>query len=127
MREAGLLNLVKPQGSGYKPIRKSEKLLLNNSNIQYAISNKVDIGTVREVFFVNQLTNYFRMQDSFLPTTVEYASHGDYKVDGTNFEIGGKSKSFDQIKDIPNSYIVSDNIEIGHGNRIPLWLFGMLY
>lgn len=127
MREAGLLNLVKPQGSGHKPIRKSEKLLLNNSNIQYAISNKVDIGTAREVFFVNQLTNYFRMQDSFLPTTVEYASHGDYRVNDAIFEVGGKSKSFDQVKDIPNSYVASDDIEIGHGNRIPLWLFGTMY
>jgi hypothetical protein len=41
--------------------------------------------------------------------------------------VGGKNKSYKQIKDLPNSYIVSDNIEIGSGNKIPLWLFGFLY
>jgi len=127
LRKAGLVNLVKPAGEGNKPIRKSEKLLLNNTNIQYAIANKVDIGTAREVFFVNQMTNYFRMQDNFLSVTVEHATSGDYMVDGTTFEIGGKKKGFDQIKDVPDSYVVSDDIEIGHGNRIPLWLFGMMY
>lgn len=36
-------------------------------------------------------------------------------------------KTFDQIADLPNSYLAVDNIEIGNGNRIPLWMFGCLY
>jgi len=43
------------------------------------------------------------------------------------FEVGGPSKTFDQIKNIPSSYLVLDDIETGFGNRIPLWLFGFLY
>jgi hypothetical protein len=43
------------------------------------------------------------------------------------FEIGGKSKSFKQIKDLPNSFMVTDDIEVGFGNKIPLWLFGFMY
>ena len=43
------------------------------------------------------------------------------------FEVGGKSKTFEQIKDLPNSYLAVDDIEFGHKNRIPLWLFGLLY
>ena len=43
------------------------------------------------------------------------------------FGIGGKNKSFKQIKDIENSFVVADDIEIGFGNKIPLWLFGFLY
>jgi len=42
-------------------------------------------------------------------------------------EIGGKNKSFKQIKDVPNSYVIADDIEVGFGNKIPLWLFGFLY
>ncbi|MBD3795919.1 MAG: hypothetical protein IE881_08335 [Epsilonproteobacteria bacterium] len=42
-------------------------------------------------------------------------------------EVGGKTKSYNQIKDMPKSYIVSDDIEIGSGNKIPLWLFGFLH
>jgi len=31
------------------------------------------------------------------------------------------------IKDIPNSYVVANDMEIGYGNKIPLWMFGLLY
>ena len=43
------------------------------------------------------------------------------------YEIGGKNKSFTQIADMPNSYVVADDIEVGFGNKVPLWLFGFLY
>jgi hypothetical protein len=43
------------------------------------------------------------------------------------FEVGGKNKSFAQIKDIENSFLAIDDIETGFGNKIPLWLFGFLY
>ena len=43
------------------------------------------------------------------------------------FEVGGARKSFAQIKDIPDSFIAADDIPIGLGNKIPLWLFGFLY
>ena len=41
--------------------------------------------------------------------------------------VGGRKKSFDQIKDIPNSYLAIDETEVGFGNKIPLWMFGLLY
>jgi hypothetical protein len=43
------------------------------------------------------------------------------------FEIGGKSKTRKQLKEIPNSFVAADNIEVGNGKTIPLWLFGFLY
>ena len=53
---------------------------------------------------------------------------GDFFVDDKFlFEIGGKSKTFKQIKDIPDSYLAVDDIEHGINNKIPLWLFGFLY
>ena len=53
---------------------------------------------------------------------------GDFTIDERYiFEIGGKNKSFSQIKDVPNSFVVADDIEVGFGDKIPLWLFGFLY
>ena len=43
------------------------------------------------------------------------------------FEVGGKNKGFEQIKDISDSYIAADEIEVGSGNKIPLCMFGLLY
>ncbi|MBQ7280880.1 MAG: hypothetical protein IJR13_09225 [Bacteroidales bacterium] len=54
--------------------------------------------------------------------------HGDIVADGRwLFEVGGRSKGFSQIKGIEDAFVVSDNIDIGHGNKISLWLFGLLY
>ena len=53
---------------------------------------------------------------------------GDFLVDGRILiEVGGAGKTFRQIADTPNSYLAVDDIEIGRGNRIPLWMFGLLY
>ena len=41
--------------------------------------------------------------------------------------MGGKGKTFDQIADVPDSYLAVDDTEVGYGNRIQLWLFGFLY
>ena len=59
---------------------------------------------------------------------INYSNIGDFVIDDRyTFEIGGKNKSFKQIKDLSNSFVVADDIEIGFGNKIPLWLFGFLY
>ena len=59
---------------------------------------------------------------------IEVASKGDFVVKSKYIvEIGGKNKSFKQIKDVEHSYVVADNIEIGFGKKIPLWLFRFLY
>jgi len=41
--------------------------------------------------------------------------------------VGGRNKSFKQIKDIGNSFVAADEAETGFGNKILLWLFGFLY
>ena len=60
--------------------------------------------------------------------SVSIPNRGDFLIDEEyTFEVGGKNKGFKQIKDMPNSFVVADDIEIGSGNKIPLWLFGFLY
>ena len=60
--------------------------------------------------------------------SVTIPKRGDFWVDDLyTFEVGGKKKGFKQIKDMANSFVVADDIEIGFRNKIPLWLFGFLY
>ena len=85
-------------------------------NVDDASAN---IGNVRETFFFNQLKV---RHDVNLPKS------GDFLIDKKyTFEVGGKGKSFEQIKDLKNSFVVADDIEMGIGNKIPLWLFGLMY
>lgn len=101
-----------------KVSKKPEKLLFSNTNILYTYADEfgieADIGTVRETFF----TSCFE--------TIYYSDIGDFRVDKYIFEIGGKNKSFKQIKDKENSFVVVDTDYTMEGNKIPLWLFGLM-
>jgi hypothetical protein len=114
-----ILNILRSKTKGDNIFLKPDKIYLNNPNLNYAYCKESKIGTVRESFFANQLElNY----------DVSIPSKGDFLIDDKYlFEVGGKNKSFRQIKDISNSYVVADDIEVGFGNKIPLWLFGFLY
>jgi uncharacterized protein len=114
-----IFHVLRSKTKGDNIFLKPDKIYLNNTNLNYSYCNEQNIGTIRETYFANQLA---------LLHTVTVPNDGDFIIDDTYlFEIGGKDKSFAQIKDIPNSYVASDDIEMGYGNKIPLWLFGFLY
>jgi predicted AAA+ superfamily ATPase len=116
--KAKVLKLMRPTTRGDNIFTKPEKIYLNNSNLHYGYCNEAQIGTIREVFFMSMNFEH----------RVTIPKKGDFMIDDKYlFEIGGKNKSFKQIKDMPNSFVVADDIEIGFGNKIPLWLFGFLY
>ena len=77
-------------------------------------------GTVRECFVVNQLSH---------DHVVEYSKdEGDFRIDGrVIIEVGGEKKSFDQIADVPDSYILADGMEFPVGKKLPIWIVGMNY
>lgn len=128
LKDAKLLNLLRRRGRGYAILTKPDKIYLENGNLAYAITEDMNAGTLRELFFVNQLRNAFSNHPALIDATVELTDRGDFFVKSTyTFEIGGKDKTYDQIKDISNSFIAADDIETGFGNKIPLWLFGFLY
>ncbi len=117
LEDAGLIKMLLKTPKGLGSIEKPEKIYLDNSNLLF--TSNADIGTIRETFFMNQIT---KDHEVLAP------KYGDFLVNGKfTFEIGGKNKSYKQIKEIENSFIASDEIERGFGNRIPLWLFGFLY
>ncbi len=106
-------------GKGDSIFLKPAKLYLDNPNLNYCYCLQGDIGTIREEFFYSML---------LVNHTLSYPKKGDFLVDKKYmFEIGRKNKSFTQIKDIANAYIAADDIEVGFGHKIPLWLFGFLY
>lgn len=119
LARAGLLGILYSPTKTLKHLGWPEKLLLHNPNLMYALGSNVTTGTLREAFFLNQLQ---------VSHQVHAPKTGDFLVDGKYlFEVGGRKKSFRQIQDIPDSYLAVDDLEVGYGNRIPLWLFGLLY
>jgi predicted AAA+ superfamily ATPase len=120
LTEANLTRNLYQDAKGITQMQKPDKIYLENTNLQFAFSpHHVNIGNLRETFFINQLGNEH---------TVEYIQESDFLIDHTYaFEVGGKTKTNRQLKNLENSYIVSDDLEYGTGNKLPLWLFGFLY
>ncbi len=118
LQRGKILSLIRPKSRGDSLFVKPQKLYLGNTNLHYAYCNTPETGTVREVFFMSMFEN----------ERLEVSKEGDFIIDGLyTLEVGGKKKSFKQIKNIQNSFVVADDIEIGSGSKIPLWLFGFLY
>ncbi|HPE56912.1 MAG TPA: AAA family ATPase [Bacteroidales bacterium] len=120
LEEANILNLLHSDSTGTGYLRKPEKIYLENTNLQYAISDKEpESGNLRETFFINQIKK---------SNHITFSQTGDFKVNEKYFfEIGGKNKTRKQIAGVESSFIAADNIQYGFENKIPLWLFGFLY
>lgn len=128
LEQAKIINTLRSKEKGDNVLSKPEKLLMQNTNLSYALTSSANIGSLREAFFVNQIKNALADKNLFLDESIYASKKGDFLVDNTyTFEIGGKNKGFEQIRDVMNSYVASDDIEIGYKNKIPLWLFGFLY
>ena len=119
LERGNIFRAIHSKARGDNIFLKPQKLYLGNTNLNFAYCQNIDIGTVRESFFVSQLDKLYE---------IKYSQVGDFLVNEKyTFEIGGKNKSFKQIQNLENSFVVADDIEIGFGNKIPLWLFGFLY
>jgi predicted AAA+ superfamily ATPase len=113
-----ILNVVRSKTKGDNIFLKPDKVYLNNTNLNYSYCKEASMGMIRETAFATFLVDF----DISIP------KKGDFLVDEKYlFEIGGRNKSFKQIKDIEHSFVVADDIEVGFGAKIPLWLFGFLY
>ena len=117
--KAQILSLLTSKTKSYKYLSKPDKIFLNNPNLMHTLCPTVEIGNERETFFNSQMS---------VAHEVKFPQKGDFLVnDRYLFEVGGKNKTFDQIKDIPDSFLAVDETEVGFSSRIPLWMFGMTY
>lgn len=124
LNETGLVELLSENKSGSNLLRHTEKMYLDNPDIYNAIIEEIGfesrIGTIREIFFIKMIENS--------GNKIFYSKTGDFEVNGTLFEIGGKNKDWKQLKGITeNAFLVKDDILYGNKNEIPLYLFGFLY
>ena len=116
LADARLINMVYPKGEEFP--KKPSKLMMHNTNQMYSIYPvKVDEQDVLDTFFMNTM----------------YKDHKLYKGDkGTSFMVDGNlhfriCAEGCKFKNNPNVYYAPHKLELGHGNQIPLWLFGFLY
>jgi predicted AAA+ superfamily ATPase len=119
LQKASVLALARKNGKFYSQLTKPDKIYLDNTNLLYLSQNEVNVGTLRETFFMNQLR---------IKSIVTLAEKGNFIIDDKyTFDVGGSSKGSKQIAGTENSFLVLDDLPIGINNKIPLWLFGFMY
>ena len=120
LEDAKLINQLYKKSRGLSVLEKPEKILMENTNlIELFNGENVNTGSHRETFVLNQLLHSHK---------VDFSEESDFFVDSKyTFEVGGKNKKRKQIQEIPDSYIIADDIEFGTDRRIPIWLLGFMY
>ncbi len=123
LNNTGLIRIIYPNAHGNQMLRKPEKIFINNTTLLAAINNllgkSIEQGTLRELFFIQSLEN--------ANLTVSCSKEGDYQVGKYTFEVGGKNKKTEQIKNLFDAFLVKDDTLISSKNDIPLYFFGFLY
>lgn len=119
LERAQLIGQLRGDTGGIRGLGKVEKVYIDNPSLMRVLSGgKTDVGNMRETFFYNQM----RVKNDVISSR-----QSDFKIEEYTFEVGGRKKGKKQIEDIPDSFIVKDDIEFAQGNVIPLWAFGLNY
>lgn len=117
LKDARLINMLYTVDEDYP--KKPAMVYMNNTNLMYPIRpDVVEPQAVRETFFYNTLHKDNRLNKSS-EKKVHFVVNQKHE-----FRICDKSM---RIKNNPAYYYAMDDLEIGKGNVIPLWLFGFLY
>lgn len=119
IEDAGMIAQLRDDTGGVRGLGKIEKVYLDNTNLIYALAeNEVNVGNLRETFFLNQV----RVKNPVISSSIS-----DFQIGRRTFEVGGKSKGKKQIEQAEEGYVVKDQIEFSAGNILPLWWFGLNY
>lgn len=119
LEKASVLTLARLNGKLYTQLTKPDKIFLQNTNLLYLSKEPINVVTLRETFFTNQVG---------IKHNLTLAQKGDFIIDDLyTFEVGGANKTFQQIAGVKKSYLALDEMPLGINNKIPLWVFGFLY
>lgn len=120
LEELGALMLLHRDSFGVTRLQKPQKVYLSHPNLQYALhASRPDTGTLGESFFLSQVHPLHK---------VEYTEKGDFRLNRqVTIEVGAAKKTRRQVAGLENAWVAADGVEIGHGDKIPLWMLGLLY
>ncbi|WP_028898196.1 ATP-binding protein [Prevotella sp. HUN102] len=117
LADSRLINIIYPVGQEFP--KKPAKVMMNNSNLIYAIYPiQVEQQHLMETFFVNALWREHLINES--------NKQGTYIVD-EKFKFRICDADNPKIRLSADTIYARYNTEVGKDNKIPLWLLGFLY
>ena len=120
LEEGNLIVLLYKGARGTGSLVKPDRLYLENSNLMHDLmDHEAAPSDSLETFVLNQLKK---------DHDIKLTASGDFLVDDQHtFKMCSGNRKQKRAKDEGNSYIIADDIEIGSGRLIPVWLLGFLY
>ena len=116
LADARLINMIYEKGDDFP--KKPAKIVMHNTNQMYAIYPiKVEEQNVLETFFLNTMWKDHKMNKG--KKGISYLVDGELPFRICSTKPKGKIN--------PDIIYAQHHMELGHGNIIPLWLFGFLY
>lgn len=123
--EIWFLNIMWKSWKISTQLRKTKKIYFEMQNFMEIFFDSLNtrnyIWVIRESFVASVLQKIWKI---FYPKKWDIEFIKDKK--SYIFEISWKNKTFKQLKNIENAYIVSDDMEIWVDNKIPIWLFWLI-
>ena len=120
LEEGNLIVLLYKGARGTGSLVKPDRLYLENSNLMHDLmDHEAAPSDSLETFVLNQLKK---------DHDIKLTASRDFLVDDRHtFRMCSGNRKQKRAKDEGNSYIIADDIEIGSGRLIPVWLLGFLY
>ena len=124
LQRTGLVKFLYPVAHGKQTLTKPAKIYLDNTTllttINQMLAEDLNSGNMRELAFMQLVAN------AGLP--IYFPEKGDFYINEIIFEVGGKNKTWRQLKShVGRKFLVKDDILMGSNHEIPLYLFGFLY
>ncbi|NJC27004.1 ATP-binding protein [Neolewinella antarctica] len=131
LEDARIITSLRQEAKGTSALSKPDKIYLDNPNLLHALApQQVTTGTLRETFFLSQLKQ-LTYAKGLVPPEIRLPKQGDFSFLTPErhviFEVGGPKKGFAQIGQNDDHFVVADTTSTEHANKIPLWMFGLLY
>lgn len=114
MEHSEIIRIIRKKKDKKRHFTKGAKIFLSDPSMYECF--KGNVGTLRESFVTFSLSEKFKVYAS------ENEEEYDYEVDGIKIEVGGKSK-----KPKKADFVISDDLDIPVGNKIPMWVLGLAF
>ncbi len=115
LADARLINMIYPKGETFP--KKPAKIMMHNTNLMHVIyPSRFEEQDILETFFQNTMWKDHKLAKGEKNTSFVVDGHIRFKISSGMIR-----------KRNPELIYAHHGTEIGHGNEIPLWLFGFLY
>lgn len=119
LENVGLIHMIWLNRSGNTRHRKPDLILPGDPAFLQCTGSQSRPDAVRLTFLTSQLQN--------AGFNCSVHKNGALYLNGMTIAVGDKSEPVPIVKDGTHPLVAADNLEVGTENRIPLWMFGLLY